>query len=258
MGIELANNKLDDTSKSNLEIEDNNKEYNPDDRVDNGYKTEVDNRNDGKEYNPDERIPWVRPINPDVVPIRPIRPGDEPIHPIHPDIIPIKPDMPIRPDYYYDRKVYKNENNNIMGDLGSNDNNEINNDGVDTDNVENSNNETSEIEKKGGKYGELIKISTENEEVHHMPADSVTELSRNDGPAIRMDKEDHRQTASCGSSKEAREYQAKQKEFIKEGKFREALQMDINDIRSKFGDKYDDAIKEMEKYVDKLEEEKRI
>jgi hypothetical protein len=73
-----------------------------------------------------------------------------------------------------------------------------------------------------------------------------------------MDKEDHRQTASCGNSKEAQEYRAKQKELINQGKFREALQMDIDDIHEKFGDKYDDAIAEMEEYVKKLEEEGRV
>lgn len=34
-------------------------------------------------------------------------------------------------------------------------------------------------------------------EVHHMPADSTSNLERGDGPAIKMEKEDHRQTASC-------------------------------------------------------------
>ncbi|NNU76339.1 hypothetical protein [Clostridium estertheticum] len=114
-------------------------------------------------------------------------------------------------------------------------------------------------EKKGGSYGEVFKKGEGDKcEVHHMPADSASDLERNDGSAIKMDKEDHRQTASCGSSREAREYRAAQKELIEHGKFREALQMDIDDIHEKFGDKYDDAIAEMLEYVDKLEEEGRI
>lgn len=114
-------------------------------------------------------------------------------------------------------------------------------------------------EKKGGSYREVYKDGEgEKYEVHHMPADSTTELSRDDGPAIKMEKEDHRQTASCGNSKEAREYRAIQKELIEQGKFREALQMDIDDIREKFGDKYDDAITEMLEYVDELETEGKI
>ena len=79
-----------------------------------------------------------------------------------------------------------------------------------------------------------------------MPADSVNGLERNDGPAIVMEKADHRQTASCGNSLEAREYRAKQKELIDQGKFKEAMQMDIDDIHEKFGDKYDDAIAQMQ------------
>jgi hypothetical protein len=111
-------------------------------------------------------------------------------------------------------------------------------------------------EKKGGSYRDVKKTSDgEIHEVHHMPADSASYLERDDGPAIRMEKEDHRQTASCGSSREAREYRELQKELIEQGKFREALQMDIDDIHEKFGDKYDDAIAEMNEYVDKLEQE---
>ena len=114
-------------------------------------------------------------------------------------------------------------------------------------------------EKKGGSYGEVFKSGEgDTTEVHHMPPDIITELSTKDGPAIKMDIEDHRKTASCGSSKEARDYRNIQKQFIEEGKFREALKMDIDDLREKFGDKYDEAISEMLVYVEKLEQEDRI
>lgn len=114
-------------------------------------------------------------------------------------------------------------------------------------------------EKLGGSYKEVYKTSDGDvSEVHHMPAKCASYLEKNDGPAIKMDKEDHRQTATCGASTEAREYRAIQKEFIDGGKFRDALQMDIDDIYEKFGDKYDCAIKEMLEYVDKLEAEGRI
>ena len=89
--------------------------------------------------------------------------------------------------------------------------------------------------------------------MHHMPADSAYDiLSRADGPAIKMVKEDHRQTASCGSSREAREYRERQRELIEQGKFMEALKMDIEDIIEKFGDKYNDEIKELLDYVKEL------
>ena len=114
--------------------------------------------------------------------------------------------------------------------------------------------ETEIVMKNGGRYSDVKKYSDgETHEVHHMPADSVSPLERDDGPAIKMEKEDHRQTASCGNAREAREYRAKQKELLEQGKLRDAVQMDIDDIHSKFGDKYDDAISEMLEYVNELE-----
>lgn len=95
-------------------------------------------------------------------------------------------------------------------------------------------------------------------EVHHMPANSASELPTDDGPCIVMDYEDHRETASCGNSRETQEYRAKQKELIEQGKFREAFQMDVDDIHEKFGDKYDEAISKAEEYIDKLEKEGRV
>jgi len=114
-------------------------------------------------------------------------------------------------------------------------------------------------EKKGGSYAEVKETSdATTHEVHHIPADSVSELPREDGPAIKMEKEDHKQTASWGNSKEAQEYRQKQKELIDQSKFDKAIQMDIDDIHEKFGDKYDDAIAEMKEYVEKLKEEGRV
>ncbi|GHU76354.1 hypothetical protein FACS189461_3820 [Spirochaetia bacterium] len=121
--------------------------------------------------------------------------------------------------------------------------------------------EASEISQyKGGSYGELkdAGYGSPKYEVHHMPADSISELPREDGPAIAMDKEDHRLTASCGRSKEACEYRQEQKELIERGKFGEAFKMDIDDIHEKFGDKYDGAIAEASEYLKKLEEEGRV
>ena len=60
-----------------------------------------------------------------------------------------------------------------------------------------------------------------------------------------MDKADHYETASWGRSREAIEYRKTQLELINQGRYREAIDMDIADIRSKFGSKYDNAIKEM-------------
>lgn len=107
------------------------------------------------------------------------------------------------------------------------------------------------VEKTGGTYGELRnewsgKLEAQNRQIHHMPAKDVNGLPVNDGPAIVMEEVDHRQTASCGSSLDAREYRQQQKELIDQGKFEEAMQMDIDDIHEKFGGKYDDAIAQMQ------------
>ena len=104
-------------------------------------------------------------------------------------------------------------------------------------------------EKTGGSYAEVKKISDGNiHEIHHTPADSVSKFDYTDGPAIRMDKMDHRQTASWGNSREARQYREIQEKLVSEGKIRDAIQMDIDDIVSKFGDKYDESIKQMLEY----------
>ena len=114
----------------------------------------------------------------------------------------------------------------------------------------------------GGAYGEVKErvqeAGFEDMEVHHMPADSVSPLERVEGPAIAMEKEDHRLTASCGNSKEAQEYRAMQREKIENGDFSGAMQMDIDDIHDKFGNKYDRQIEEAKVYQEKLMEAGRI
>ncbi len=123
--------------------------------------------------------------------------------------------------------------------------------------------EQEKIEHKGGRYKDLRDEGhgwshEPPEEVHHMPADEASPLERNDGPAIAMEYEDHRETASCGNSREAREYRAKQAELIQDGKFEEAMQMDIDDIHEKFGDKYDEGIDQMKQYYNELKEAGRV
>ena len=55
-------------------------------------------------------------------------------------------------------------------------------------------------ERLGGAYKD---IPANGGEVHHMPADSIRPLSKERGPAIRMDTLDHRMTKSWGGSKKA-------------------------------------------------------
>jgi hypothetical protein len=111
----------------------------------------------------------------------------------------------------------------------------------------------------GGKYSDVKKYSDGNtHEVHHIPADSATKLDRNDGPAIKMEKADHKKTASYGNSKEARAYRDEQKKLIDAGKSREAFEMDVNDVKNKCGNKYDSELAQAREYYDKLENEHKI
>lgn len=108
-------------------------------------------------------------------------------------------------------------------------------------------------EPQGGSYRDVKNKNTEaGKEVHHTPADSTSSIDRNDGPTVKMDADDHHKTASYDSSKEAREYRQRQAELIQEGKLKDAIQMDIDDIRYKFGSKYDEAIKQMLAYADEM------
>jgi filamentous hemagglutinin len=111
-------------------------------------------------------------------------------------------------------------------------------------------------EVKGGPHKETTKPVNDGLDSHHCPAKDCYKgnlLSSKDGPAIKIDPADHRKTASYGSSPEAKAYRQKQKELVDQGKFKEAQQMDVDDIRSKFGNKYDDAIKQMTEYTETID-----
>lgn len=101
----------------------------------------------------------------------------------------------------------------------------------------------------GGAYGT---IPAYGGHVHHCPANSASPLTTYSGPAIRMLIEDHKLTASYGSSAAAIQYRTIQRNLINQGRFLEAQQMDIDDIRSKFGSKYDAAIAQMVAYTRSL------
>lgn len=109
----------------------------------------------------------------------------------------------------------------------------------------------------GGAYGN---VGANGGEVHHIPAKDCYRIkgmkqhviSDDAGPSIRMDKADHMKTASWGRSKAAQEYREKQQYLVSEGLFKEAQQMDIDDIRLKFGNKYDTSIQEMKDYTNTL------
>ncbi|MER9683882.1 RHS repeat-associated core domain-containing protein [Mesorhizobium sp. M0184] len=101
----------------------------------------------------------------------------------------------------------------------------------------------------GGAYAEVKGIP--GYQAHHIPADSISPISTAKGPAIAMLNGDHKLTASSGSSIEARAYRQQQAQHIQAGDFQKAQQMDINDIASKFGDKYNEAIRQMLGYSER-------
>lgn len=122
----------------------------------------------------------------------------------------------------------------------------------------NSNQKTEDIgsQPEGGAHKDIKGRGAENRESHHMPADSVSPLSKDKGPAVSMEKSDHKKTASWGSSKEAKKYRAEQKKLIDKGEFKKAQDMDVKDTQSKFGDKYNEGIQKMQKYTDELDLDK--
>ena len=110
--------------------------------------------------------------------------------------------------------------------------------------------QTQNNSKLGGKYGELD--TSIEEHGHHMPAKSASPLNIEDGPAILMDAADHRQTASYGSSNEAKAYRALQQQLIERGDFKAAFEMDVADIHLKFGNKYDAGIAQAREYLNSI------
>jgi len=108
-------------------------------------------------------------------------------------------------------------------------------------------NQTDEI--IGGAYKD---VPANGGQRHHMPADSVSPYSKTQGPVIQMETADHMQTASWGSSKQAKLYREMQAELIEQGKFLEAQMMDIVDVQTKFGTKYDTGIQQMLEFMEEL------
>lgn len=101
----------------------------------------------------------------------------------------------------------------------------------------------------GGKYGTMKAYDGER---HHMPSKSVSPLTNYSGPAIRMIKSEHAETASYKNSSSAKKFRAKEKAKIKAGKFLEAQRLGIMDVQNKFGAKYNAAINSMVSYTKSL------
>lgn len=86
--------------------------------------------------------------------------------------------------------------------------------------------------------------NTTIEQKHHMPSQAAGNKGINGG-ALTMETNDHKQTASFDNIAGSKNYRDKQKDLIENGKFQEAFQMDIDDIKRKFENKYDDGINQL-------------
>jgi hypothetical protein len=102
---------------------------------------------------------------------------------------------------------------------------------------------------KGGAHGVMKGPVGDGLDSHHMPSADASPLPRDMGPAIKMDPADHRRTASFGSSASAVAYRATQRRLIQSGRFSQAFAMDVADVRSEFGNKYDGAIAQAGAYL---------
>jgi hypothetical protein len=96
--------------------------------------------------------------------------------------------------------------------------------------------------KEGGAFGWL---DTAGKDRHHMPADSVSPMSRTHGPAVRMDPADHARTRTYGS--------APGKQISTLDDFKREMDRDIRELQRRWPGKYDKGIAEMRQYARQLE-----
>jgi len=61
---------------------------------------------------------------------------------------------------------------------------------------------------------------------------------------------DHQQTASWGSSHAADAFRARQAALIRSGDYWGAVALDVADVQAKFGNKYNEGIRQMLGYID--------
>jgi hypothetical protein len=102
--------------------------------------------------------------------------------------------------------------------------------------------------------GRWYDVEPQGGEVHHMPAQDATpslRLSPGKGPSIRMETGDHQLTKSWGRRTAAIAWRNTQASLIAQGKFLEAVAMDIADVRRAFGGKYEKGIQQMLDYIEK-------
>jgi len=120
-----------------------------------------------------------------------------------------------------------------------------------------SNQEKDETPVLGGSYRQ-VRDANEGGQVHHIPADSISPLNKDDGSGIWMTTPDHQRTGSWGRGADQRAYREKQKQLIDTNGwdgYKDAMQMDIDDLHKNFGDKYDQGVNQALAYVQDHESE---
>lgn len=100
---------------------------------------------------------------------------------------------------------------------------------------------------KGGRFGDLP--TRRNMHRHHMPADAATKTRRVDGPAIQMREEHHVKTLSWGPKKIAKQYRQVLQNLLSRNRPRDAMALEIRNVRSIAGSTYNNAIREMLDYA---------
>lgn len=107
---------------------------------------------------------------------------------------------------------------------------------------------------RGGAHGKTSKPKNDQKDSHHMPADAVSPLRTNDGPAIQMEPSDHNLTTSNGKNgRQGIAYRKMIEGLLKNGEWRKALSIEIKDVRRvarALGNqrKYNEAALEMLEY----------
>ncbi len=114
---------------------------------------------------------------------------------------------------------------------------------------------------RGGGSHTDVRARTDGGQVNHIPAwDSYKgeiDLKHGEGPGIWMTTNDHAKLKSTGSSDVAVKHRATQRDLISKGRFDEAVEMDVADIKEQFKDgRYDDYIVQMRNYISRLDRAK--
>lgn len=124
------------------------------------------------------------------------------------------------------------------------------------DNPDNPKNEVALVEAISVDLRLGCSVSFERLISNHIPSKTSylgSKISSDDGPAMRMNYEHHKYFASHGKSKLAKQYREWQKKMVQDGKIMDAVNKDMDDIKSKTSSTYASAFVELKNYVRTLD-----